>query len=82
MKKVEMAIAGGILTYILIAAIQGFENTGVMFQSVLIFVVLGILAAGLMMKNEDGLRKIEMILLWVCIGLFFIFGALKSGGLI
>ncbi len=72
----------GIIGYILIAAWQVAARPEVFIGAALLLVGLAGLAGLVWMENEPVLKKVEMAVLWVCIGLFVFYGALNAGGVV
>lgn len=67
--------------YLVIAAVQAAIVGAVTADSAVIAVVLCIAAGLAWARDAHGVKRVEMVLLWVCVLLFAAYGLLKAGGL-
>ncbi|MBT8507359.1 hypothetical protein AZH53_02800 [Methanomicrobiaceae archaeon CYW5] len=82
MTLLRKAMTLGIIGYILIAAWQVATRPEVFTGAALLLVGLAGLAGLVWAKNEPVLKRVEMVMLWLCIGLFVLYGALTAGGVV
>jgi uncharacterized membrane protein len=67
--------------YLVIAVAQAAIVGAVTADSAVIAVVLCIGAGLAWARDAHGVKRVEMVLLWVCVLLFAAYGLLKAGGL-
>jgi len=72
----------GIIGYIVIAAWQVAVRPDILPGAALLLIGLAALGGLVWAGNESVLKKVEMAVLWVCIGLFILYAALAAGGVV
>lgn len=82
MSMIRNAVAGGAAVYGAILVVQAVQRPSA--APIAIAAALFLAAAGIVFesKDENRLKKMEMALLWVCVGLFLLYGLLKAGGVL
>ena len=82
MTLLRKIMTAGIIGYILIAAWQVAARPEVFAGATLLLVGLAGLTGLVWAENEPVLKKMEMAVLWVCVGLFVLYAALNAGGFV
>ncbi|MDD3620785.1 MAG: hypothetical protein PHQ81_00055 [Methanofollis sp.] len=79
---IRNAIAAGAAVYGVILVIEAVRHPS--FALTAIAAALFLAAAGILFwsGNEQRTKKVEMALLWVCVGLFLLYGLLVAGGVL
>lgn len=82
MSMIRNAVAGGATIYGAILVVQAIQRPSA--APIALAAVLFLAAAGIVFQAQDAqrLKKMEMFLLWVCVGLFLLYGLLKAGGVL
>ncbi|MDV0441789.1 hypothetical protein [Methanorbis furvi] len=82
MSWIAKGVVAGIAFYILLMAIEVISHPEVLGGAVAGAVLLGILAFVFLAKDEEKIHTGEMILVWVMILLFVVYGVLCWAGAI
>ena len=80
MTKIKTILTGGLAVYLLIAVWQAFINPGIAIQAAALGVLFIVLTGIAWVSDENRIKKIEMGILWLCIGLFALYAVLVAGG--
>lgn len=80
MTHIKTILTGGLLVYILIAAWQVLLNPGVALQAAGLGGLLIVLTGIAWVSDVERMKKIEMGVLWICVGLFALYAILVAGG--
>lgn len=82
MSMIRNAVASGAAVYGAILVVQAVQRPSA--APIAIAAALFLVAAGIVFesKDENRLKKMEMVLLWTCVGLFLLYGLLKAGGVL
>lgn len=82
MSMIRNAVAGGAAIYGAILVVQAVQRPSA--AQIAVAAALFLVAAGIVFEsgNEQRLKKTETALLWVCVGLFLLYGLLKAGGVL
>lgn len=80
MTQIKTILTGGLLVYILIAAWQVLLNSGVALQAAGLGGLLIVLTGIAWVSDVERMKKIEMGVLWICVGLFALYAILVAGG--
>lgn len=79
---IEKAVVAGVAFYILLMALEVISNPAVLAGAVIGAVLLGILASVFLSSREYAVHIGEMVLVWVMILLFVLYGVLYWFGVI
>ncbi|WFN35263.1 hypothetical protein L1S32_03845 [Methanogenium sp. S4BF] len=82
MTQIKTILTGGLAAYLLIAVWQVTSHPEIAVQAValgLIFILLTVIA---WISDEETLKKAEMVILWVAVGLFALYAVLVAGGIV
>ena len=82
MTLVRKSMTAGVIIYLFIAVWQVALRPGIAAEAGIFLVGLAVLGGLAWAENEPVLKKAEMALLWVCIGLFVFYAALTAGGVV
>ena len=82
MTKIRTILTGGLIAYLLIALWQVILHPEMYVQALALGVVLLILTGIAWISDEERLKQTEMVILWICIGLFGLYAILIAGGII
>ncbi|MBN1432177.1 MAG: hypothetical protein JW931_05350 [Methanomicrobiaceae archaeon] len=80
MKWIGPVLVAGAFFYVLIAIWQAAVNPEILAGAAGIAILLGGFCSVLAIKNPEILKKGEIAALWICVGLFVIYGLIKAGG--
>ena len=75
----ELVLLSGV-AYIIIALVQWVQNQTVQVEAVLFAGILVVLSLIHYTRDEERLKKIEMVGLWMAIALFLGYALLRAGG--
>lgn len=79
---IEKAVVAGVAFYILLIALGVISHPAVLAEAVIGAVLLGILASVFLFSREYAVHTGEMVLVWVMILLFVLYGVLYWFGVI
>ncbi len=79
---IEKAVVAGVAFYILLMALEVISHPAVLAGAVIGAVLLGILASVFLSSREYAVHTGEMVLVWVMILLFVLYGVLYWFGVI
>ena len=82
MSRIGTALTAGVIVYIIIVLWQAAVYPAVIGESIAIAVLLGVFGSLLAVKDPAVIKRGEMTAIWVCIGLFAIYGIMKAGGML
>jgi len=72
----------GLIAYLCLAGWQLLSHPEIYIQVIALSLVLIILTAITWMNDEERLNKIEMGILWVCVGMFGLYAVLVAGRIV
>lgn len=82
MNRIGPVLAAGVIVYIIIALWQAAVHLSVVWEAVAIVLLLGAFGSLLALKNPGAVKKGEMAVVWICIGLFAVYGIMKGSGML
>jgi len=80
MIKIKKILTGGLIAYLCIALWQVISHPEVSLQALALGVFLIILTGIAWISDEEMLKRTEMVILWICVGLFGLYAMLVAGG--
>ncbi|GAB7015870.1 hypothetical protein [Methanogenium cariaci] len=81
MTSIKTILSGGLVAYLLIAVWQVTLHPEISLQALGLGVVFLILTGIAWTTDEEHLKKAEMGILWICVGLFALYAVLVAGGM-
>ncbi len=82
MIQIKKILTGGLIAYLIIAVWQVISHPEISLQALALGVVLIILTGIAWISDEEILKKTEMVILWICVGLFGLYAMLVVGGIV
>jgi len=82
MSLIRYSLLAAIMLYIGIFLIEGSVAPPVLLASIIGIVLLLALISTLFVRDEERLRKTEMILVWCCVLAYAVYGLIRAGGLV
>ncbi len=82
MTHIKKILTAGLIAYLIIAAWQVISHPEVAVQAFGLGLLFIILTGIAWITDEEHLKKAEMGILWICIGLFGLYGILIAGGIV
>lgn len=82
MTHIKKILTTGLVVYLFIAAWQVFLHPEMYLQALALGLLFVILVAITWITDEEHLKKAEMGILWICIGLFGLYAVLVAGGIV
>ncbi|KAF1074810.1 hypothetical protein [Methanogenium sp. MK-MG] len=82
MTQIKKILAGGLIAYLFIAVWQVMLHPEISVQAFALGLIFIILTGIAWMSDEEHLKKAEMGILWICIGLFALYAVLVAGGIV
>ena len=72
----------GLIAYLCLAVWQLLSHPEIYLQVLALSVFLIILTVITLITDEERLKKAEMAILWVCVGMFGLYAVLVAGGIV
>lgn len=82
MTHIKEILTAGLGIYLIIAAWQVILHPEIYMQALALGLLFVILVAIAWITDEDLLKKAEMGILWICVGLFGLYAILVAGGVV
>jgi FtsH-binding integral membrane protein len=82
MTQIKNILTAGLVVYLLIAVWQGTSRPEIFLQALALGVLLIILTGIAWISDEEVLKRTEMVILWICVGLFGLYAMLVAGGVV
>ena len=82
MTHIRTILSAGLIAYLLIAFWQVLLNPAIYVQALVLGLFLAVLTAIAWISDEEKLKKAEMGILWICVGLFGLYALLVAGGIV
>lgn len=80
MTQIRNILSAGLAAYLLIALWQVILNPAVYIQALALGLILVVLTGIAWISDEEKLKRAEMGILWLCVGLFALYAVLVAGG--
>ncbi|WAI01121.1 hypothetical protein [Methanogenium organophilum] len=81
MTQIKKILAGGLFAYIIIALWQTILHPEVFLQALVLGLIFITLTGIAWILDEEKLKRAEMAILWICVGLFALYAILVAGGI-
>ena len=82
MTHIKKILTAGLVAYLVIAAWQVISHPEIVAQALGLGILFIILVAIAWITDEAILKKAEMLILWICVGLFGLYAILVAGGIV
>lgn len=82
MTHIKKILTAGLVAYLVIAVWQVLSHPEIYVQALALGLILIVLTAIAWITDEEHLKKAEMGVLWICVGLFGLYAILVAGGIV
>lgn len=79
---IRNAVVAGAVVYGVILLIEAVRHPSVALAAIALALILAAVGVLFGSGDEHRLKTTEMALLWICVGLFLLYGLLKVGGVL
>lgn len=82
MTHLQKILTAGLIAYLCLAVWQVLSYPEIYLQVLALSIFLVILTVITWMTDEERLKKVEMAVIWVCVGMFGLYAILVAGGIV